>query len=109
MSAPYFAVKCLNKQGLDQRQRAFQRREIFLHTMMSSHPNVVTLHRVIDHPWDQNVFVILDFCPDGDLFSMITEKRRYLLPPEPYVADPNFADGRPVPESSAYALSLIHI
>ena len=103
LSAPYFAVKCLNKQGLDQRQRAFQRREIFLHTMMSSHPNVVTLHRVIDHPWDQNVFVILDFCPDGDLFSMITEKRRYLLPPEPYVADPNFADGRPVPESSAYA------
>lgn len=98
----HYAVKCLNKVGLDARQRAFQRREILLHTMTSSHPNVLTLHRVIDNPSDPYVYVILDYCPDGDLFSMITEKQRFLLAPEPFVKDPSAADGRPVPEDKAY-------
>lgn len=105
----YLAVKCLNKVGLDQRQRAFQRREIFLHTMMSSHPNVATLHRVIDNTWDPSVFVILEYCPDGDLFTMITEKQRYLLPPEPYVADSSAKDGRPKPEDPAYTRARLEM
>lgn len=98
----YYAVKCLNKVGLDSRQRAFQRREILLHTMSSSHANVVTLHRVIDNPWDPYVYVILDYCADGDLFTMITEKQRYMLPPEPFVPDPRATDGRPLPPDEAY-------
>lgn len=77
----YYAVKCLNKVGLDTRQRAFQRREIMLHTMASNHANVVTLHRVIDNPSDPCVYVVLDYCPDGDLFSMITEHQRYTVRP----------------------------
>lgn len=75
----YYAVKCLSKVGLDSRQRSFQRREIMLHTIASNHPSVVTLHRVIDCPQDPCVYVILDYCPDGDLFSMITEHQRYLV------------------------------
>lgn len=101
-SSGYYAVKCLNKVGLDSRQRAFQRREILLHTMSSSHASVVTLHRVIDNPWDPYVYVILDFCADGDLFTMITEKQRYMLPPEPFVPDPCANDGRPLPPDEAY-------
>lgn len=72
----YFAVKCLNKIGLDSRQRSFQRREIALHTLASSHPNVVSLHRVVET--SSVIYVILAYCPDGDLFGMITEQSRYL-------------------------------
>ncbi|CAD6899040.1 unnamed protein product [Tilletia caries] len=80
-----YAVKCLNKVGLDERQREFQRREIELHTQASKHKNIVTLHQVIDSPNDPYIFVVLDYCPDGDLFSMITERQRYLVaaPPAP--------------------------
>lgn len=78
-SSGFYAVKCLSKVGLDDRQRSFQRREIMLHTIASNHPSVVTLHRVIDSPDDPCVYVVLDYCPDGDLFSMITEHQRYLV------------------------------
>ncbi|MBW0486478.1 hypothetical protein O181_026193 [Austropuccinia psidii MF-1] len=71
-----YAVKALNKIGLDARQKSFQRREIALHSLASTHPSIVTLHAVIESP--SCVFVILDYCPDGDLFGMITEKQRYL-------------------------------
>lgn len=76
----YYAVKCLNKVDLDARQKRFQRREIVLHTMVTGHPSVVTLYRVIDEKDDPCIYVILDYCPDGDLFSMITETQRYVVP-----------------------------
>ncbi|WWC73161.1 uncharacterized protein I206_107127 [Kwoniella pini CBS 10737] len=72
----YLAVKCLLRAGLDSRQRHFQRREIALHQLASRHPNVVTLHKVIEE--GEYIFVVMDFCDEGDLFGMITEKQRYL-------------------------------
>ena len=72
----YYAVKCLNKTGLDSRQKGFQRREIALHTLASSHPNIVSLHNVIET--STCIYVVLSYCSDGDLFSQITEKSRYL-------------------------------
>ncbi|OCF72626.1 RAN protein kinase [Kwoniella mangroviensis CBS 8886] len=72
----YLAVKCLLRAGLDSRQRHFQRREIALHQLASRHPNVVTLHKVLEE--GEFIFVIMDFCDEGDLFGMITEKQRYL-------------------------------
>lgn len=72
----YYAVKCLSKGGLDARQRKFQRREIALHQLASAHPGVVTLHRVVEE--SEWIFVVLDFCPDGDLFAMITERQLFL-------------------------------
>ncbi|GAA5862708.1 hypothetical protein JCM3774_001892 [Rhodotorula dairenensis] len=73
---PLYAVKCLNKVGLDGRQRSFQRREIALHGLASAHPNVVTLHHVIEE--ETCIYVVLQFCEDGDLFGMITDRQRYL-------------------------------
>jgi serine/threonine protein kinase len=75
----YYAVKCLNKVDLDNRQKKFQRREIVLHSMVTSHPSVVSLYRVIDNKGDPCIYVIMDYCPDGDLFSMITENQRYAV------------------------------
>lgn len=72
----WYAVKCLSKKGLDARQSKFQRREIALHQLVSAHPGIVTLHRVVEE--DDWSFVVLDFCPDGDLFAMITEQQVYL-------------------------------
>jgi len=71
-----FAVKALNKLGLDPRQRDFQQREIQLHHAASHHPNVVSLVKIMDS-YDCT-FVVLEFCPEGDLFSSITEKGHYL-------------------------------
>ncbi|KAL8717495.1 MAG: hypothetical protein Q9225_005266 [Loekoesia sp. 1 TL-2023] len=74
-NVPY-AVKALNKIGLDPRQRKFQQREIQLHHEASHHPNVVSLVKIMDS--FDCTFVILEFCPEGDLFSSITEGGRYL-------------------------------
>ena len=74
-SIPY-AVKALPKAGLDARQRRIQRREIALHHQASQHPNVVSLVRILDSP--DCTFVVLEFCPEGDLFSNITEQGRFV-------------------------------
>ena len=71
-----YAVKALNKTGLDARQRKFQQREIRLHHLASQHPNVVSLERILDSP--DCTFVVIEFCPEGDLFSNITERGHFV-------------------------------
>lgn len=74
-NVPY-AVKALNKAGLDPRQRNFQEREIQLHAEASRHPNVVSLVQVLDAP--DCTYVVIEYCPEGDLFSNITESGQYI-------------------------------
>lgn len=71
-----YAVKALNKVGLDARQRTFQDREIQLHYAASQHPNVVSLVKILDSP--ESTYVVLEYCPEGDLFSKITEDSHYV-------------------------------
>ncbi len=71
-----YAVKALTKTGLDARQRRFQQREIKLHHRASQHPNVVSLVRILDSP--DCTFVVIEFCPEGDLFSNITERGHFV-------------------------------
>ena len=71
-----YAVKALTKIGLDARQRRFQQREIKLHHRASQHPNVVSLVRILDS--DDCTFVVIEFCPEGDLFSNITERGQFV-------------------------------
>lgn len=72
--AVHRAVKCLHKAGLDARQRHFQRREIALHQLASSHPSIVTMDRVFTE--GDFLFVVMDYGEEGDLFAMITEEQR---------------------------------
>ncbi|KAF2723036.1 kinase-like protein, partial [Polychaeton citri CBS 116435] len=74
-NAPY-AVKALNKIGLDPRQRRFQEREIQLHYQASQHANVVSLVKIMDT--SDCTFVVIEFCPEGDLFAKITEEGHYV-------------------------------
>ncbi|KAL3461325.1 kinase-like domain-containing protein [Aspergillus heterothallicus] len=71
-----YAVKALNKAGLDPRQLKFQQREIKLHHMASQHPNVVSLVRIMDSV--DCTYVVIEFCPEGDLFSSITDKGHFV-------------------------------
>lgn len=69
-----FAVKTLNKVNddgspKDQRNLAFQRREIELHWAVSAHPNIVRVLNIIDRP--DCLYVVLEYCPDSDLFYNI--------------------------------------
>lgn len=80
-SLTWYAVKALNKynpngEPLDKRQRDFQSREIQLHYAASTHPNIVSMLKIVDDP--ECTYVILDYCPEGDLFSNITERGTYI-------------------------------
>ncbi|KAJ3726714.1 kinase-like domain-containing protein [Lentinula raphanica] len=73
-----YAVKCLLHRSSTQsaRQRQIHIREIALHQLASAHPNVVTLHRVIEDY--ACTYIIMDYAPDHDLFHQILHNCRYL-------------------------------
>lgn len=75
-SAPsQFAIKVLNKAAMNKRTRFNVRREIALHRVMSDHPNVVNMHEAFE---DRDyVYIVLDYCPGGDLFGKICEEKLY--------------------------------
>ncbi|KAF2432807.1 Pkinase-domain-containing protein [Tothia fuscella] len=71
-----YAVKALNKFGLEPRQQRYQQREIQLHYQASFHPNVVSLVKIMDTT--DCTYVVIEYCPEGDLFSNITEQGKYV-------------------------------
>jgi serine/threonine protein kinase len=81
LTQTWYAVKALSKtnangEPLDKRQREFQSREIQLHYAASAHPNIVSMLKIVDDP--DCTYVVLEYCPEGDLFSNITERGRYV-------------------------------
>ncbi|KAJ3476811.1 hypothetical protein NLI96_g10904 [Meripilus lineatus] len=75
MSPKEYAVKVLVKAEPSTREGQCQAREIVAHKIASEHPNVLTLHRVIEDDWF--IFLVLDYCPGGDMFSAIVERMTY--------------------------------
>jgi serine/threonine protein kinase len=81
LTKTWYAVKALSKtnangEPLDRRQREFHSREIQLHYQASAHPNIVSMLKIVDDP--DCTYVVLEYCPEGDLFSNITERGRYI-------------------------------
>ncbi|PFH52824.1 hypothetical protein AMATHDRAFT_56303 [Amanita thiersii Skay4041] len=71
----HYAIKCLCKARPGSRQDEFQKREFTIHTLVGSHPNIVTLHKIISD--DFFIYVVLDLYEGGDLFTAITEKKAF--------------------------------
>ena len=69
-----YGVKCLS--SVHGQFRHLHIREITLHQIASAHPAVVSLHRVVEE--QDHTFIIMDFAPDGDLFTQILHGCRFL-------------------------------
>ncbi|KAI0777749.1 kinase-like protein, partial [Trametes elegans] len=75
-SAPaQYAVKCVVRADPDTRRWTLQQQEIHFHRILSYHPNVVTLHRVIEDKY--YLFLVMDYCRGGDLFTYLSRQRHY--------------------------------
>ncbi|KAK7062610.1 hypothetical protein VNI00_000098 [Paramarasmius palmivorus] len=73
-SSTSVAIKCLRKPVQHSREGEFLMHELSLHQRVSGHPNIVSIHEIIET--DSYVFVVLDLCEDGDLHSAI-ERRAF--------------------------------
>ncbi|KAH8828998.1 kinase-like domain-containing protein [Flagelloscypha sp. PMI_526] len=74
-----YAVKCLyhgSSTSNTSRRRQIHLREIMLHRLASAHPNVVTLHKVVEE--ERYTYIVLDYAPSADLFTQILNGRQYL-------------------------------
>lgn len=54
-------------------------KEITIHLKVHDHPNVITIHKIIDSP--VALFIIMDYFPEGDLFINIVDRAKYSSDP----------------------------
>lgn len=69
------AIKILDKRNLSSTASKRVRREIVLHHVVSEHPNVVTMHHAFEDA--MFVYLVLDYCPGGDLFARIADDKTF--------------------------------
>lgn len=75
-----YVIKCLRKVDCNIEMRKSQEQEDFLHPKASCHPSVLTLHEVFKQDNDPYLYLLLEYCPEGDLFTMITVRQRNTVP-----------------------------
>ena len=69
------AMKVIRKDTLSSSAAARVRREVLAHQRMSDHPNVVSMHDAFEDK--DYVYIVLDFCPGGDLFGKVVDEQLY--------------------------------
>ncbi|EEB98031.1 hypothetical protein MPER_02537, partial [Moniliophthora perniciosa FA553] len=74
-SSTSVAIKCLRKPKAHSREEEILAREFSLQQKVSGHPNIVSIHEVIET--DNYIFVVLDLCEGGDLHSAIENRIFY--------------------------------
>ena len=87
-SGVQYAVKVVRVDKSEERRRRRVRREILLHSLVSSHPNIVPLLDVLsaDSPtgnstWPTYTLLVLPYASSGDLHSLISKHKLYLNKP----------------------------
>ena len=70
-----YAVKCLLRRDSHTSAGVSQIREIALHLAVSTHPNVINIHRLVTEEFYH--FVIMDLSTDGDMFDAISSRHVY--------------------------------
>ncbi|TFK84504.1 kinase-like protein [Polyporus arcularius HHB13444] len=70
------AVKIIRKAGRSPKELAIIRREVALHSIVAGHPSIITIHDAIDD--DEYFYIMLDYCPGGDLFDHVVDKLTYV-------------------------------
>ncbi|SCU88308.1 LAFA_0E11914g1_1 [Lachancea sp. 'fantastica'] len=71
---PAIALDSISTLSEEQLQRAPHYREIALHLQVHAHPNVVTVHQVLESPLA--TFLVLDYC-ERDLFTSIVDHQHF--------------------------------
>lgn len=76
-----YAVKCLSKfkadgSPLEYRHIIDHQREMCLHSIASAHHNVLSIHQILDEL--DCFYMVLDYCPEGDLFFNINQRDGYV-------------------------------
>ncbi|KAJ9114232.1 hypothetical protein QFC22_005684 [Naganishia vaughanmartiniae] len=69
-----FAMKAINTKDMDAQGRLYLRREILTHRALK-HENIVQYCGVVEDVERQMLFIILEYCPGGELTDLINEHR----------------------------------
>ncbi|KAI8078879.1 kinase-like domain-containing protein [Halteromyces radiatus] len=84
----WYAIKTLPP-CTSAKQRGLQRMEIGLHARVTPHPHILQLHQVLRSPISHHdnkqqmmeTHMVLEYSPEGDLFTAITERHLYVNQP----------------------------
>lgn len=71
LEATLLSLSSIEKNGTDCKFL----REISLQLKVHRHPNVLSIYKVYD--FQNSIFVVMDYYPEGDLFSTIVDQQRY--------------------------------
>jgi serine/threonine protein kinase len=66
-------VKQLPCHWTDDHQRSLQMQETSLHRRASGHPSITNIDRLVEE--NDRYYLVMDYAEEGNLFTMITEKR----------------------------------
>lgn len=68
-----YAVKCMSQFPAGSSMAALQDEEMYLHHMVSEHPNVVDIHGTVVDAREHLVFIVLELCTGGTLHERICD------------------------------------
>ncbi|KAI0688037.1 hypothetical protein BC835DRAFT_1408201 [Cytidiella melzeri] len=98
-----YAVKLLSKANLDAEALEAQIFEAQIHQSLPYHPNIVSLHRVLDTP--AFLLLVLEFVPGEDLFYFLEQARDHFEPSTAPVS-PDLAQSPPNSDSDCSISSI---